>query len=273
MECGTEPSSAKPRLRRASKAKINRCSTLFRPVATLALLHAFSQTLAGPPLSIDDPGILELWQLEVIAAATFTSTDAGDYYQVPVLDISLGFIQDYAQVSLVYPYVYAAPNGGDSESDFGNLELGVKWRFLNSDRLQMAFAPYYAFGVATSTAEKGLGDKMDLTVFPLNAEYQFNDKWRFNAEVQYASADGGDDGWGYGGAVAYSLDERWAFLFELSGTTDSDFDNDFLEARIGFDAVVTESFHVLFSMATGLREPSRDDKLDYDVFLGFQFFR
>jgi hypothetical protein len=55
--------------------------------------------------------------------------------------------------------------------------------------------------------------------------------------------------------------------------TDSDFDNDFLEARMGFDAAMTESFHVLFSMATGLREPSGEDKLDYDVFLGFQFLR
>ena len=54
---------------------------------------------------------------------------------------------------------------------------------------------------------------------------------------------------------------------------DSDFDNDFLDARVGFDAAVTESFHVLFSMATGLHEPNGEDKLDYDVFLGFQFLR
>jgi hypothetical protein len=246
---------------------------LFRPVAALALLHAFSPTLAGPPLSIDDPGILEPWQLEVIAATTFTSTDAGDYYQVPGLDISLGIIQGHAQVSLVYPYVYTASNDGGSASDFGNLELGVKWRFLNSGRLQMAFAPHYAFGVTRSTAEKDIGDNTDVVVFPVNAEYQINDKWRLNGEVRYASVDGGDDNWGYGGAIAYARDERWELLFELSGTTGSDFDNGFLEARVGFDASLTESFHILCSVATGLRESSGEDKLDYDVFLGFQFFR
>ena len=34
-----------------------------------------------------------------------------------------------------------------------------------------------------------------------------------------------------------------------------------------------DSLHLLFSMATGLHEPSGEDKLDYDIYLGLQFFR
>jgi len=244
---------------------------LFWPFAALALLHAFSATSAGPPLSIDDPGILDPWHLEVITATTVTSTNAGDFYQVPLFDVSLGVIRDYVQVAVVYPYVNVASDDGGSEWDFGNLQVGAKWRFLNSDRLQMAFAPSYAFGVSRSVAEKGLGDNTDVVVFPVNAEYQINATWRLNGEALYASVDDGDDEWGYGAAVAYALNERWELLFELSGTTDSDFDTDFLEARVGFDAALTESVHLLFSMATGLRQSSGEDELDYDIFLGFQF--
>jgi hypothetical protein len=273
MDYRTKRPIAKWRSSLAIKRKVVGRSTLLRSVAALALLHALSPTLAGPPLSIDDPGILDPLQLEAIVATTLVSTDAGDYYQVPVLDISLGFIQDYAQVSLVYPFVYSASNDGGSASDFGNLELGVKWRFLNSTRLQLAFAPYYAFGVPGSTAEKGIGDDTDVVFFPVNAEYQINEKWRLNGEVRYASVDGGDNNWGYGAAMAYARDQRWELLFELSGATGTDFDNGSLEARVGFDAGVTETFHILFSMGTGLSEPSGEDKLDYDVFLGFQFFR
>lgn len=245
----------------------------FRSVAVLVLWHAISPTLAGPPLSIDDPGILDPGQLEAIVGTSLVSTEAGDYHQVPVLDLSLGIIQDYVQVSLVYPFVYAAPNDGGSTSDFGNPEVGVKWRFLSSDRLQMAFAPYYAFGVSSSKAELGIGDDTDVMVLPVNMEYQVNEKWRLNGEVRYASVADGADHWGYGAAIAHALHERWELLFELSGTTGRDFDNGFLDARVGFDASVTESFHILFSMATGLREPSGEDELDYDLFLGFQFFR
>jgi len=172
---------------------------------------------------------------------------------------------------MVYPHAHAAPDNGRSEWDFGNLEVGVKWRFLNSGRLQMALAPYYVFGVKRGSAATGIGNNTDVMVFPVNAEYQINDMWRLNGELRYSSIEAGDDEWDYGAAVAYALDERWEYLFELSGTTDSDFDSDFLVARAGVDAAVTESLHLLFSIATGLREPSGQDELNYDLFFGFQF--
>ena len=35
---------------------------------------------------------------------------------------------------------------------------------------------------------------------------------------------------------------------------------------------VNDSVHVLFSIASGIAAPSRIRELDYDVFLGLQFF-
>jgi hypothetical protein len=61
--------------------------------------------------------------------------------KLPVLDVSLGVIDQQVQIGATYPYVIADPEGQDSDSDFGNLELGVKWRFWNSEDLQVAFAP------------------------------------------------------------------------------------------------------------------------------------
>lgn len=254
-------------------ANIPMLSQFLRPMLALLVLHPLSPSLAGPPLSIDDPGILEPLQLELITAATLTSSDVRDYYQVPLLDVSMGLIQDYVQFSVVYPYIHSNPDDGSSASEFGNLEVGVKWRFLNNDRLQMAFAPSYAFGVTRRAAAQGIGDETDYAVFPVNAEYRLNDLWQVNGEVRYVSVDAGGDEWDYGVGAAYALDERWKFLFELSGTADNDLGNHFLDARVGFDAVVTESIHVLFSIATGLREPSGADKLDVDVFIGIQYFR
>jgi hypothetical protein len=53
---------------------------------------------------MDDPGILLPGQWEIIAAATQTSTDAGDVYQAPLLDVSLGLIEDRVQIALVVPF-------------------------------------------------------------------------------------------------------------------------------------------------------------------------
>lgn len=231
-----------------------------------------SLALAGPPLSIDDPGVLPAWHWEIIGATTLTSSSDGDYWQAPVLDISLGVIEDYVQVGFVYPYAHADSGNSGTQSDFGNAEFGVKWRFLKRERVQMAFAPYHAFGVSSRTAARGIGNESDASVLPINAEYRVDDRWSLNGEVRYISVDDASNEWGYGAAVAFAPNDRWTLLAEVAGATDSDSKDDFLELRAGFDAALNDSLHVLFSIATGLKEPRGAGKLDYDVFLGLQFF-
>jgi hypothetical protein len=165
-------------------------------IVAFLVFCASPQALAGPPLSIDDPGVLDPWHWEIIGATTLTSDSDGDYWQAPLLDISLGVIEDYVQVGFVYPYAHADSGNGRSQSDFGNAEFGVKWRFLKRDRLQMAFAPYHVFGVSTGTAAKGIGDDSDAAVLPINAEYSINDRWSLNGEVSYVSVDDGNNEWG-----------------------------------------------------------------------------
>ena len=123
------------------------------------------------------------------------------------------------------------------------------------------------------TALKGIGDDSDVLAFLVPAEYQVNEAWRLNVSVGYASVEDSGDEWGYGAAVAYGLNDRWELLLELSGATNTDFDDDLLDVRAGFDFGVTENFHLLFSAGTGLRELDGEDELDYDVFLGLQFFQ
>jgi hypothetical protein len=230
------------------------------------------QVLAGPPLSIDDPGVLDAWHWEIIGATTLTSSSGGDYWQAPLLDISLGVLQDYVQVGFVYPYAHADSGNGGTQSDFGNAEFGVKWRFFKNERLQMAFAPYHAFGVSSRTAASGIGNESDATVLPINAEYRLDDRWTLNGEVRYVGVDSASNEWGYGAAVAFAPNDRWTLLAEVAGASDTGFDNNFLELRVGFDAALNDSFHVLVSIASGIKEPSGAGELDYDIFLGLQFF-
>lgn len=244
------------------------CPVIF---AFLAFCKSFP-ALAGPPLSIDDPGVLEAWHWEIIGATTLTSSSDGDYWQAPLLDISLGVIADQVQVGLVYPYAIADSFNQGSSSDAGNVELGVKWRFLKNERWQAAFAPYHVLGVSSSAAARGIGAANDATVLPINAAYSINEQWSLNSEIGYVSAENQENSWSYGVAAAFAANDRWSLMVEVAGQSDSDFDNEFLELRAGFDAMLTNSLHLLFSVATGVREPGGAADLDYDVFLGLQFF-
>jgi hypothetical protein len=160
-----------------------------RLVFSLVFLCAVYPALAGPPLTTEDPGILRQGQWEIITAVTSTSIESSDVYQAPLLDVSLGVIANEVQIAVAYPYVYSDPDDDSSESDFGNLELGIKWRFWNSDKLQVAFAPGYAFGATRRAAERGIGEGSEVATFPLAAEYRINDRWRLNTSAGYASVD------------------------------------------------------------------------------------
>lgn len=246
---------------------MSRGRLLLIPLQMLLVSHA----RAWPPLSIDDPNILDAGQLELILATTATTTDPEDYYQLPLLDMSLGLIQDHVQLSLVVPYVHSNPHSGASARDFGNPEIGVKWRFLNRDKLQLAFAPFYGFAVSREVAAKGIGIDSNYAAFPINAEYQIDGRWRLNGEVGYFSFGGEPDRWGYGTALAYRAWENCDFLFELAGSVNNDFDEHVLEGRMGFDLTLNRSLHLLFAVATGIRAPAEANDINLDIFLGLQY--
>jgi len=238
---------------------------------SLLLIALPLPVLAGPPLSIGDPGVLEPGAWEVIAAATATSLGDNDFYQAPVLDVSLGLVADRLQVSAVYPYVFFEPSTGGSQSDFGNLELGATWRLFQDDALQLALSPAYSFGVTRKLAQQGIGGGGDVLVLPVVLEYQLNERWRLNTSTGFESVEEGADAWSYGIAAAYALSQRWEVLLELVGAADTDWNNDVLDVRAGFDFTVTDNLHLLFAAGSGLREPGSEDQLDYDVYLGLQF--
>lgn len=241
-------------------------------VAAASLLVAMSTKLvAGPPLAIDDPGVLDPGQWEFIVAGTMASSNEGEAYEAPLLDVSYGLTPN-TQASVAIPYVFVSPDNGSSDSDLGNLSIGYKWRFINNDRLQVAFAPAYAFGIRLSAALRGIGDDTDIAFLPLNFQYEIGD-WSLNGEFGYVSVQSGDDALGYGAALSIPVGQSSAIMFELYGGSDTDFDNDELNFHIGLDSELRPNFHLLFSAGSGLREPSGATELDYDIFLGLQYFR
>jgi hypothetical protein len=236
----------------------------------LVLPFLATPATAGPPLAIGDPGVLEPGGWEVIVATTATSIGDGNYYQAPLLDVSLGLISETLQISAVYPFGHADVEDENFDSEFGNLEIGATWRFFQNEQLQLAFAPAYSFGVTRRTAEQGIGDFGDVASLPLVLEYQLSDRWRVNSSAGYEHVEKAGDALSYGAALAYGLSDHWEVLFELVGASNTDLEDDVLDARLGFDYGWNENFHLLFAVATGLREPEPELKMDYDVFFGMQ---
>jgi hypothetical protein len=225
---------------------------------------------AGPPLSIDDPGILDPGQAEIILAGSVESRQAGADWFFPILDVSYGLTPN-VQLALVAARIVHSPDDGGTKSDFGPGVIGVKWRFLNRGALQMSVAPYYETLLRDGAEDRGVIDDVDSWVIPVEFQYDL-EGWRINGEARYAAIQDDRDQWGYGLAATFPVSPSLEAMFELHGGADRTFDDHGLLYRAGVDLAVSESFHVLASAGSGITE-SGDDDLRFQAYLGLQWFR
>jgi hypothetical protein len=234
--------------------------------ACLALSGA---ALAGPPLTIDDPGILDPGSFEIILAGATERRDSGDTHLLPILDVSYGLSADF-QLSAVATRIAVDPEEGSSKSDFGPAALGVKWRFLDRNDLQMSVGPYHEFLLRDGAADREVTEDLDIWVLPVQLQYQLGD-WRLNAEIGYSVVRDDTDEWGYGIAVAHPFGERLELMTEFSGGATREFDESATAWLVGFDFAMSDSLHLLGSGGASLHEAG-DDDVDLQTYLGLQWF-
>jgi outer membrane receptor protein involved in Fe transport len=249
------------------------------PVRTLRLRHACAAVtlmaagahlaLAGPPLTIDDPGILDPGSFEVIVAAAIDSRDSGDSVLFPILDVSYGLSQNI-QLAAVATRIAYDPDDGSSKSDFGPGAVSVKWRFLERDAMQMSVAPFLETQLRDGAVDRGVTEDLDAWVLPVQFQYEWPNL-RLNAEVRYAAVHDEGDEWGYGVALAYPLAERLEALVEVHGGADYRLDDASWLYRVGIDLALTERWHILAAAGSSFDEPG-DDDLDVQGYLGLQWF-
>jgi len=252
--------------------RVIRLTRVLRSVAfSLAVVSLTTVANAGPPLFIDDPGILDPGQWEIIvAASTAKAKDGAQATELPVLDVSVGLTEN-TQISVAYPYVFVDPVDAPSDSEFGNLAVGFKWRFYNSENLQISFAPGYLFGISLTAATLGVGSDTAIVALPVNFEYAFGD-WTLNAELAYAVIREAEDEVVYGVALGHPVGKRTRLFFEIYGATNSELGDNIVNFNIGADVEITPAWHLLLAMGSGISEPTGAEELDYTGYLGLQYF-
>ncbi len=233
------------------------------------LLSNFGLAYAGPPLTIDDPGILDPGKFEVILAGAIEARRSGDSYHLPILDVSYGVSQNI-QIAGVAIRDIVNPDGGSTKSDLGLGAVGIKWRFLNHEKLQMSVAPYYTTNLRDGAVNRGVVDDTDAWTLPVEFQYEFSG-WRLNAEVGYSWLQEASDEWAYGIAAAYPLSKRIEAMVEIHGGADHEFDDDGHSYRVGADITLKENLHLLVALGSSFHE-SGDDDLDLQGYLGLQWF-
>ena len=105
--------------------------------------EAPESSVSSPPMDMDDPGTPGPRGIEVNFVGTLTRLGPGRSSE-GLLDANYG-IGDRLQLKYERPYVTESAGGTEFQKGLGATEIGVKWRFMDSHGLAIAFYPQYQF--------------------------------------------------------------------------------------------------------------------------------
>jgi Putative MetA-pathway of phenol degradation len=134
----------------------DRKSTPYALIAS-ALLVVSCPVLAGPPFLTDDPAPVDHKHSEFYVFSTYDKTKDGKDAALPAFEYNYGVFPD-TQLHIVVPFARSAPNGEASQSGLGDMEIGVKYRFIQETDTMPQVGIFPMAEVDTGKADKGLGN-------------------------------------------------------------------------------------------------------------------
>jgi len=211
------------------------------------------QLFAGPPFLTDDPEPVDYLHWENYLYATGEHEGGAYTINGPAVEINYGPFPD-TQLSANVPLTLVGGGGRATASGLGDVQLGVKYRFLHETNNwpQMAFYP--AVTLPTGDAARGLGNGRAWVQLPLWLQKSFGPWTTYGGGGPALNSAPGERNYAFGGwLLQRDFGERLSLGGELyAQSPDTDDDNGFVALNFGGDYKFTEHFSVLASVGHGI---------------------
>jgi hypothetical protein len=152
--------------------------------ALVLLVYYFIRvsTQAGPPFVTDDPEPPSPGAWEINVPFILERTPGETDMDAPLFDLNYGLPD--VQLKLEFPIKILAEDESGTSVGPGDVILGVKWRFFNSEESQVQLGCYPQLLLPTGDHARGLGEGQPAFVFPLLAQKSWG-KWTLYGNFGY----------------------------------------------------------------------------------------
>ena len=151
-------------------------------LVAIGCLVATSSTRAGPPFVTDDPEPPPPGGWEINVPFILERTPGKTEMDAPLFDLNYGLPNIQLKLEIPVRIVHEDNNG--TAAGPGDLLLGVKWRFFNSEKSQVQLGIYPQLLLPTGDRARALGDGGSAFVFPLLAQKNW-EKWTLYGNIGY----------------------------------------------------------------------------------------
>jgi hypothetical protein len=248
-------------------ASIRRTVVLGAMTVALAAGPAF----AGPPFRTDDPETVEFQHFEIDLFSQATKTSDGWSGFLPALEVNYGVLPDL-QLHAILPQGFTVPTEGRTGFALGDIELGAKYRFLTpgDDDWYPQAAIFPLVEVPAGNQKLGFSTGHAQVFLPIWLQKDF-DPWTVYGGGGYWINPGfGNKNYGFFGVALWrKVTDQFNLGVEVfhQGSPADDV-KDSTGFNVGATYDVSETWHVLASVGTGLQNRSTTNQFSY--YLGLQ---
>ena len=135
-------------------------------VAVLFFTSGAGVLWAGPPYFTDDPETPKYRHWEFYIASQYAKDHEGKSATAPHFELNYAVLPD-VMLHTIVPLAWNKPNGDSSKYGLGDLELGIKYRFIHEGDMMPQAGIFPILTLPTGDEERGLGNGRATLFFPL----------------------------------------------------------------------------------------------------------
>ena len=197
--------------------------TAYVSIAILSLL-SFSRVASaegGPPLLTDDPWTPGDKHWEINLAVTSEVNHDEFRFEAPIADINYG-VGEHIQLKYEVPFTVSGGTAQTTQSGLAQSIAGVKWRYLDKERVGVAMSTYPQVSFRTvggfrpASSDSDANESGTEFLLPIELE-EGSGVFKFNQELGYHIVQGTNAHYAYGGGLTYSLRDGFLLLGEIHG--------------------------------------------------------
>ena len=184
-------------------------------IMVCTLLVGTSPCFAGPPFLTDDPTPVDFGHNEFYVFGTLDHSAGTSAIAGPAVEYNRGILPG-TQFHIVVPMAWNVPARGAVATGIGDVELGIKYRLVDTTDDSLQFGIFPMAEIATGSARRGLGNGHTWYRLPLWVQKSMG-PWTFDggAGIVINQAMGMKNATFGGVLTQYTFSPRWTLGVEV----------------------------------------------------------
>jgi hypothetical protein len=236
--------------------------------ATLLCLTLAGTARGGPPFVTDDPEPVDYQHWEFYVASEDAKLGGDWSGTAPHIEINYGVVPD-VQLHLIAPMAYDVPPAGHTQYGIGDIELGVKYRFIQATNYFPQVGIFPLLEVPSGSRSENLGNGHWQAFLPVWLQKSWGTWTAYGGGGYGVNSFNGHGNWGFvGGLLQKQVTDHVAIGAEVYHQTA--YQTDFPNVGTGFNVGTVIDFndhqHLLFSVGRSI-----DGPVDFQCYIAYQF--